>query len=118
MCAPLLMATTALLSWEACCCDAPSELVHAAVLGRGPGRAGGSWQGHGSAAHVGTRPLAGSAPSSPVGTSSTSAPACSLQPATGANFAKTNWLKAGILACDKLLTVSPNYATEIASGPA
>ncbi|PSC71300.1 GBSSIb [Micractinium conductrix] len=39
-------------------------------------------------------------------------------PATGANFAKTNWLKAGILACDKLLTVSPNYATEIASGPA
>lgn len=35
----------------------------------------------------------------------------------GTNFSKLNWLKAGILACDKLLTVSPNYATEIASGP-
>jgi granule-bound starch synthase len=35
----------------------------------------------------------------------------------GTNFNKINWLKAGILACDKLLTVSPNYATEIASGP-
>lgn len=35
----------------------------------------------------------------------------------GATFKKINWLKAGILACDKLLTVSPNYATEIASGP-
>lgn len=34
-----------------------------------------------------------------------------LQPASGTTFAKTNWLKAGILACDKLLTVSPNYAT-------
>lgn len=30
-------------------------------------------------------------------------------------FKKVNWLKAGILACDKLLTVSPNYAAEIAS---
>ncbi|KAK9799719.1 hypothetical protein WJX73_003691 [Symbiochloris irregularis] len=30
-------------------------------------------------------------------------------------YAKINWLKAGILACDKVLTVSPNYATEIAS---
>lgn len=35
----------------------------------------------------------------------------------GTNFNKINWLKAGILACDKLLTVSPNYATEISSGP-
>lgn len=50
---------------------------------------------------------------------------CSLHPplplpwqvAPGTNFPKINWLKAGILACDKLLTVSPNYATEIASGP-
>jgi granule-bound starch synthase len=31
--------------------------------------------------------------------------------ALGANFQKVNWLKAGIMACDKLLTVSPNYAT-------
>ncbi|KAL4458488.1 hypothetical protein ABPG75_013353 [Micractinium tetrahymenae] len=38
-------------------------------------------------------------------------------PAQPTTFSKTNWLKAGILACDKLLTVSPNYATEIASGP-
>lgn len=37
--------------------------------------------------------------------------------ATGVQYKKLNWLKAGILACDKLLTVSPNYATEIASGP-
>lgn len=36
----------------------------------------------------------------------------------GTAFKKLNWLKAGIQACDKLLTVSPNYATEIASGPA
>lgn len=28
-------------------------------------------------------------------------------------FKKINWLKAGILAADKLVTVSPNYATEI-----
>jgi granule-bound starch synthase len=31
--------------------------------------------------------------------------------ATGVQYKKLNWLKAGILACDKLLTVSPNYAT-------
>lgn len=37
--------------------------------------------------------------------------------ASGTSFRKLNWLKAGIMACDKLLTVSPNYATEIASGP-
>ncbi len=35
---------------------------------------------------------------------------------TGKLYKKVNWLKAGILAADKLLTVSPNYATEIASG--
>ena len=35
----------------------------------------------------------------------------------GQKFAKLNWLRAGISACDKLLTVSPHYATEIASGP-
>ena len=29
-----------------------------------------------------------------------------------------NWLKAGFLHCDKALTVSPNYAEEIKSGPA
>lgn len=34
--------------------------------------------------------------------------------APGQTFKKLNWLKAGILAADKLLTVSPNYATEIA----
>jgi len=28
-----------------------------------------------------------------------------------------NWLKAGLLHCDKALTVSPNYAKEIKSGP-
>eukprot|EP00878_Enallax_costatus_P000485 GHUV01000577.1.p1 GENE.GHUV01000577.1~~GHUV01000577.1.p1 ORF type:complete len:622 (+),score=214.06 GHUV01000577.1:161-1867(+) len=32
-------------------------------------------------------------------------------------FNKLNWMKAGILAADKVLTVSPNYATEIGSGP-
>jgi granule-bound starch synthase len=37
--------------------------------------------------------------------------------APGQRFAKLNWLRAGITACDKLLTVSPHYATEIASGP-
>lgn len=36
---------------------------------------------------------------------------------TGKKFAKVNWLKAGITACDKLLTVSPNYASEISSSP-
>eukprot|EP00798_Chlamydomonas_sp_ICE-L_P030281 gene30281-35269_t len=35
---------------------------------------------------------------------------------TGKLYPKLNWLKAGILAADKVLTVSPNYATEIASG--
>ena len=29
---------------------------------------------------------------------------------------QVNWLKAGILSADKVLTVSPNYATEIMSG--
>jgi granule-bound starch synthase len=32
-------------------------------------------------------------------------------------FNKLNWMKAGILAADKVLTVSPNYAAEIGSGP-
>ena len=32
----------------------------------------------------------------------------------GGPFAKLNWLKAGILSADKVLTVSPNYAAEIA----
>jgi granule-bound starch synthase len=31
--------------------------------------------------------------------------------------AKLNWMKAGIQAADKVLTVSPNYASEISSGP-
>lgn len=35
---------------------------------------------------------------------------------SGKLFKKVNWLKAGIIAADKLLTVSPNYATEIMSG--
>lgn len=39
-------------------------------------------------------------------------------PPKGAKFAKINWLKAGITAADRVLTVSPNYASEIASGPA
>lgn len=30
-------------------------------------------------------------------------------------YAKINWLKAGFLAADKVLTVSPNYAEEIAT---
>ena len=37
--------------------------------------------------------------------------------APGQKFPKLNWLRAGITACDKLLTVSPHYATEISSGP-
>lgn len=37
--------------------------------------------------------------------------------APGQRYAKLNWLRAGITACDKMLTVSPNYATEITSGP-
>lgn len=32
---------------------------------------------------------------------------------SGKMFKKLNWLKAGIIAADKLITVSPNYATEI-----
>lgn len=32
----------------------------------------------------------------------------------GTQFEKLNWLQAGILTADKLLTVSPNYAAEIA----
>jgi granule-bound starch synthase len=39
-------------------------------------------------------------------------------PAAGKKFAKINWLKAGCLAADAVLTVSPNYAKEICSGPA
>ena len=35
----------------------------------------------------------------------------------GQNFEKLNWLKAGFLSSDKLLTVSPNYAKEITSDP-
>lgn len=38
--------------------------------------------------------------------------------APGQRFAKINWLRAGISACDRLVTVSPNYAVEITSGPA
>ena len=34
--------------------------------------------------------------------------------APGSTFDKLNWLRAGVLTADKLLTVSPNYATEIA----
>ena len=37
--------------------------------------------------------------------------------AVGTKFAKTNWLRAGVTACDKLLTVSPTYAKEMSSGP-
>ena len=37
--------------------------------------------------------------------------------AKGQRFEKINWLKAGFLSADKLLTVSPNYADEIASDP-
>jgi len=36
---------------------------------------------------------------------------------TTGTFEKVNWLKAGILSADRVLTVSPNYATEIMSGP-
>jgi granule-bound starch synthase len=35
----------------------------------------------------------------------------------GGEHAKVNWMKAGFLTSDKNLTVSPNYATEIASSP-
>jgi granule-bound starch synthase len=37
-------------------------------------------------------------------------------PAAGRKFAKLNWLKAGLLSADKVLTVSPNYAAELMSG--
>ena len=37
-----------------------------------------------------------------------------MAPVRGVTYEKINWLKAGILSADKLLTVSPNYATEIA----
>lgn len=36
---------------------------------------------------------------------------------TGEVYSKFNWLKAGILYADKNLTVSPNYAEEMSSGP-
>ncbi len=36
----------------------------------------------------------------------------------GGMYAKLNWLKAGILAADTVLTVSPNYASEISNDPA
>lgn len=36
----------------------------------------------------------------------------------GGEQAKVNWMKAGFLTSDRNLTVSPNYATEIASSPA
>jgi granule-bound starch synthase len=39
------------------------------------------------------------------------------QTRTGKKFAKINWMKAGIISSDKNLTVSPNYAKEITSGP-
>eukprot|EP00884_Botryococcus_braunii_P016672 jgi/Botrbrau1/3689/Bobra.0008s0016.1 len=38
------------------------------------------------------------------------------QPVTGKRFQKLNWLKAGILTADKVVTVSPHYAMEITSG--
>jgi len=38
--------------------------------------------------------------------------------APGQKFAKLNWLRAGFLSADKCLTVSPNYAAEVSSGPA
>ncbi len=37
--------------------------------------------------------------------------------AKGGLHNKLNWMKAGILAADRVLTVSPNYATEIAADP-
>ena len=37
--------------------------------------------------------------------------------AAGQTFEKLNWLQAGFLSSDKLLTVSPNYAEEITSDP-
>ncbi|EIE21159.1 granule-bound starch synthase [Coccomyxa subellipsoidea C-169] len=35
----------------------------------------------------------------------------------GKMYKKINWLRAGILSADKILTVSPNYAAEIAANP-
>lgn len=35
----------------------------------------------------------------------------------GVTYKKLNWMKAGILASDKVLTVSPNYASEISADP-
>ena len=40
-----------------------------------------------------------------------------IPPGQGQEYEKVNWLKAGFLSADKLLTVSPNYAEEIASDP-
>ena len=40
-----------------------------------------------------------------------------IPPGQGQQYEKVNWLKAGFLSADKLLTVSPNYADEIASDP-
>jgi len=37
------------------------------------------------------------------------------KPVYGGQYKKVNWLKAGILASDTVLTVSPNYAAEIAA---
>lgn len=34
-----------------------------------------------------------------------------------AQYRKINWMQAGFKSADKLLTVSPNYATEVTSGP-
>ena len=39
-------------------------------------------------------------------------------PVAGKKFAKINWLKAGALSADAVLTVSPNYAREICADPA
>lgn len=35
----------------------------------------------------------------------------------GGRHNKVNWMRAGFLTSDKNLTVSPNYATEVSSGP-
>jgi granule-bound starch synthase len=36
----------------------------------------------------------------------------------GGEHPKVNWMKAGFLTSDRNITVSPNYATEVASSPA
>lgn len=41
-----------------------------------------------------------------------------VKPLTGRTYKKINWLKAGILACDQVVTVSPNYAEEISADEA